>query len=270
MARNATATKPVVAPPKQATELAVIPSKASVLAIISNAASSPDCNPEKMRTLLDMFNEVKADEARREFTQAKIALQRVLPTIDKDGKIVVEPKPNKRGYSTPFASFENIMATCKPLLLEHGFDLWFAPDIGEGNRLIMRGHLDHLCGHSKTCAIPMPLENGGGKNDAQGVGSSITYAKRYATIALLNIVSRAKQDVDIDGNNPEDVAPPAKLSPDQVKKLAAAIEFCGVGVPKFCSHYGIDKVENLSVDRFDEALKACKDFKEKAAANAKN
>jgi len=175
----------------------------SLMHVIASAAANPKVLPEKMRALLDMQKEIDAESARRSFTVAKIDMRRVMPRINKDGKIEIEPKPGSRStkkQTTLFASFENIMVTIEDTLLDNGFDLWFQPDVGESNRLIIRGYLDHVSGHSKTCAIPMPLENSGSKNDAQGVGSSITYAKRYCTIALLNIISHAPQDKDIDGN----------------------------------------------------------------------
>lgn len=268
---TATATK--AAPVKAATknEVATVErlppptSTANILAIVSNAASDPACQPDKMRALLDMYNEVRAEESRRLFTEAKIALSRVTPEINKDGKIVIEAKlgtRNKR-QETPYASFENIMKVMQPVLLDNGFDLWFAPDVGEGNRLILRGHLDHIKGHSKTCSIPMPLENSGSKNDAQGIGSSITYAKRYAAIALLNIVSHAKQDRDVDGNDPKgaDAEPQAIITKKQFDELTAAIKDCDVPIETVCGKYEVEKIEDLPASMFAGAMAACAKFK---------
>ena len=63
----------------------------------------------------------------------------------------------------------------------------------------MRGHLDHVDGHGETCALPLPFETLE-KNNLQGVGSSLSYGRRYALINLCSIISHAATDRDTDGS----------------------------------------------------------------------
>lgn len=248
---------------------ALEPTPANVFALISAAAKDPNCDPAKMTTLYELQKNIIADAAARAFTDDFIALQAALPTIRADGRIEIEAKPGKRGQSTPYASFQNIMKTVKPLLREHGFTLSFEPDIAPGTdgRIIMRGHLAHQKGHTRSCAIMLPLETSGSKNNVQGVGSSISYGKRYATIALLNIISNAKEDADLDGHDPkkvidgEVIVESEKISPKQRAEVIAAIEDCGVGLERFCQHFEIKAVADLLASQFVSAITACANYK---------
>lgn len=247
----------------------------SMLAIIAEAASNPAVNPDNMRALLDMQKEIAAEERRQAFDAAFIALQADLPVIDKDGKIEIRKK-DERGeragalqQATPYATFEAIMDAIQPLLTKHGFGLSFETK-SLNDRLLVIGHLiGH--GHERSTEFPLPAETSGSKNNVQGWGSSMSYGKRYCTIALLNIRSRAPQDRDADGHYGRFVnakggglaqeAPPVEtISETQQMNLIEAIEGCGVPMAKFLDHYGIKKVADLPADLYGAAVKACQDY----------
>lgn len=257
----------------------------NVLQIIADVASRPDANPTVMRELLDMQKEIMADQAKRDFNAAFIALQRDLPSIRRDGKIEIREKVGgervgKVQQATPYATFNNIMKTIKPLLVKHGFALSFETE-PMGERLLVKGRLEGY-GHERTTAFPLPAETSGSKNNVQGWGSSMSYGKRYCTIALLNIVSEAPEDRDTDGEPNRESLKAAKgggfvdvpdrplVSEEQVVKLIENIEWCGVPKATFCKHYGIEKVSDLPADLFDAALKDCKDFHDNRQAKAKH
>jgi ERF superfamily len=247
------------AEPAKSQAVAVLPSPANMLAVIAAAAANPGVDVEKMRALLDMQREIMQEEARIAFTQDYIAMQKEMPSINRDGRIVIE-KGGRIVQKTPFATFENIHAVTKPILREHGFALWTEPDIGENNRIVMRGHLDHVKGHGKTCAMSLPLENSGSKNDVQGVGSSLSYGRRYCAINLLNIVSHAPQDADRDGNDAPKEETEAKINGSQAKELMKAIDENDVEMLVFMGKYKINAAHELPLRLFDEALKACRDY----------
>jgi hypothetical protein len=250
----------------------------NMLAIIADAASNPAINPENMRALLDMQKEIMADQAKRDFNAAFIALQADLShvSIRQDGKIEVRKKDSsgeRTGavqQATPYATFNNIMKAIRPLLVKHGFTLSFATE-PMGERLLVKGLLEGY-GHERTTAFPLPAETSGSKNNVQGWGSSMSYGKRYCTIALLNIISDAPEDRDTDGhpNKPTlkpakggglvDVEEKPKVTEEQAIKLRELIEWCGVGTKKFNDHYGIAKVSDLPADLFAAASKSCEDF----------
>ncbi|MDE2021204.1 MAG: hypothetical protein KGJ13_12785, partial [Patescibacteria group bacterium] len=128
------------------------------LAIIMTAATDPRCDVQKMQALLDMNKQIEAREAEKAFTRDFIALQDVLPVIDKDGKIDHGPGKQKNLYST----YPNMMKVCKPLLKSHGFALasWVEPEAG-GARIVIVSQLDHVEHHHRTSRFPLPIEQSG-------------------------------------------------------------------------------------------------------------
>lgn len=244
-----------------------------MLAVIAAAAADPACQPDKMRALLDMQKEIKAEEARIAFTRAYSALQEKLPSINARGRIEIPGKSGKAGQSTAYATFNEIHKVTKPILREFGFTLSCAPDAMPDGRLIMRGALDHIEGGAKTGMIVLPIESSGSKNNVQGVGSAISYGKRYLAITLLNLVSHASEDIDDDGQAAGKLAKEQAehaqdevieaLTPKQIKDLNTAIDFCGVGTEKFCEKYKIAKVDELPPAMLADAMQACRDFADK-------
>jgi hypothetical protein len=233
-----------------------------MLAIIASAAANPAVDVSKMRELLTMQREIMSEEARIAFTEDFIKMQ--LPTIRRDGKIEIDGRGGKRGGTMRYATFENINSVVEPILKANGFAMWFEPDIGEDGKIIMRGHLDHARGHGKTCAIALPLETSGAKNNVQGVGSSISYGKRYAAIALLNIVSHAPEDQDTDGNVSSEA-----VTEEQLEKLTKACEVKDAPQEKLIGYLNsrrknwpaIAELSQLPAARFDEALEAIKSYR---------
>jgi len=169
-----------------------------------------------------------------------------------------------------------------PLLQKHHFALSFATEPSpDGTRLLVKGLLDHAGGHQRTTMFPLPAESTGSKNNAQAWGSSFSYGKRYAAIALLNIRTAALEDRDLDGNKPKvtktgkpitskgevlveaaanDEAQVEVCSDDQIVKVREAIEGCGVPEKTFLNHFQIAKVSQLPAASYADALAACRSY----------
>lgn len=234
------------------------------LAVIAAAASDPRCDVSKMQALLNMQSQVEDREAKKKFNDALMRVQEEMPTIHRDGCIVIPAKDGKRGQSTPYATFNNIQKTVQPILLKHGLRLSFATE-PIGDKLLVKGFLTGY-GHQEVSSFPLPAETSGSKNNVQGWGSAMSYGKRYATIALLNIVSEAPEDTDTDGNAGKFVQAKgggvAQVSEDppvsraQAAEIRNAIEHAGISEVQFCTHYGMAKLEALPSSLFDAAKKA--------------
>lgn len=286
---KAEATKPVAekAPekkPKTARAVAVaqpakvtsLPAPTNMLAIIAQAAANPAVDVAKMQALLDMQRQLETEQGRRAFTNAFIELQNELPIIRPDGKIEIREKESggartgRVQQATPYATFQAIIKAVKAPLRKNGFSLSFATEPSpDGTRIVVKGFLDHVDGHQRTTAFPLPAEVSGSKNNVQGWGSTLSYGKRYATIALLNIISGAPEDADLDGAIEKAKSDDAVvlITPKQIDEVTKAVEFCGVGVKKFCEHYGIAAIKDLPASSYSDALTACKNYKEKAGGS---
>lgn len=176
-------------------ERQVAPDATSIIQLIERAVSDPNIDVDKMERLYAMHERALERASKQAFTEAKLALRPKLPVIDEKGQIT--NAANK--VQSTYAEWEDINDAITPLLTEHGFDLSFRPGSTVEGKVIVTGILKHSAGHQEEAEIVLPLDSSGGKNAVQGVGSSLSYGKRYAAIALLNITSRHKRDRDDDG-----------------------------------------------------------------------
>jgi hypothetical protein len=177
---------------------------ASILAVISRAASDPNTDVDKLERLMGLYERITERNAKGAFTAALAEMQPQMPVIDENGAIRHDAKsPPKSTY----AKYEDINEAVQPLLAKYGFSLTFRVQRTD-NLVSITGVLSHREGHSTETTIDLPADASGSKNAVQAVGSSISYGKRYAAIALLNITSRAPGDRDDDafvgGGMPDD------------------------------------------------------------------
>ena len=241
----------------------------NLMVVFANAAADPNCDTQKMRELKDMMAELKREEAEVAFTEAYIEMRAEMPTIDKDGKIDHGERGGRQGQKTRYSSYENIMDIAQPILTRHKFMMTALAEPKPGDAGVrIHGVLArvHETQYGKTVhkiesLIDVPPEISGSKNPAQGVGSSLSYSKRYAVISLLGIISKAPQDRDRDGSAaPKETPATTTINGSQQKDLLKAINDCGVGPATFLQKYQIDAVQELPAKLFDEAMKACADY----------
>lgn len=259
---------------------------ANTLGVLAQALKDPNFKPESMRMMLDMQKEMVAEQARIDFINAFHALKKLLPRINRDGKIEVLEKgqDGKRvagrdriQQSTPFATYENIREKVDPHLDLHGFTMWDETEpSADGARINVIVHLDHNSGHGRKTTFPLPAETSGSKNNVQGWGSSFSYGRRYGAIGLLGLRTAAPSDQDRDGHAPEqgrsrgradkkaaDETPPADetvvlITQDQEDKLRELLEQKGKKGADFCKAWKIDKLASLEAEFYAQATDALK------------
>lgn len=171
---------------------------ANLMVAIARAAADPAVNVEKMVALHNLHKDIVANEARMAFDAAFADMQVELPIITKRGRIEIYAKSDPdhlKGpiQSTPFATWDDIGRVIKPILARHGFALWFKNN-REGEHVITTAILTHKGGHREETTVRVPLDTSGSKNNAQGVGSSTSYGKRYAGGSILNLIFEGEDD----------------------------------------------------------------------------
>src|SRR5574338_1238251 len=105
--------------------------------------------------------------------------------------------PAKKDSTNPFfnstyADLSSVWESCRELLAKHGLSVIQGNSLGANNTVIVETILAHESGEWIQSELCMPLA----KNDPQGVGSAITYGRRYGLAAIVGIVA----DDDDDGN----------------------------------------------------------------------
>ena len=184
--------KPLLDPP----ETALVPqTETGLVLMFERLARDPTVDVAKLKELITLQEHILAKNAEGAFWDAFASMQGELPTIDEDGQIVVGGQVRSR-YSTN----ENLQEAIRPVLAKHGFSLSFRNRVTEKDTRVVQGILAHRSGHKEFDEFESKPDDGGSMNSIQRLGSQRSYGARYTTIALCNIVSRAKADRDDDGD----------------------------------------------------------------------
>jgi hypothetical protein len=142
------------------------------------------------------------------FLTALAAVQAEMPVMPKD-------KTNPH-FGSRFTGLETVVATIGPLLSKHGL-VWIAKPSHDESGPTLDYRLVHVeTGEGEQGTMPLLLT----KADSQGLGSALTYARRYALCSVLNLVS----DDDDDGNAASSGASSAQQRPDRTGSGVTATE----------------------------------------------
>jgi ERF superfamily len=242
------------AQPARSQEVATRPedSGVSLLNFVAMAVKDPAIDVTKLEALLRMQREIVADDAKAQFNQAFIRLQKRLPRIKKEGELTYPVNKNQpdgpQKHIASFAKWEDIDAALRPLLDEEGFALSFntAPRPGEGGGLLVTAILRHRAGHSQETSIPVPLDTSGGKNTLQGYGSTLSYGKRYAATAALNIVTEGEDD---DGKR----GGVRYITGAEAREIDELLTQTKADRPRFLEYFGVANIAALEASQLAQA-----------------
>jgi hypothetical protein len=94
-------------------------------------------------------------------------------------------------FRSKYANFDSIVDTIRPVLAKNGL-AFMQPTVDIDGKLFIKTRIIHGSGEWIESSYPVnPV-----KNDPQGYGSALTYARRYSLSSILGITS----DEDDDGN----------------------------------------------------------------------
>lgn len=98
---------------------------------------------------------------------------------------------NNPHFRSKYADLGNVMDACLPALNEAGIALIQPTGADEHGSFVETILIHGESGEQLSCRVPLIL----GKNDMQGFGSAVTYARRYGLMAMAGIAPE-----DDDGN----------------------------------------------------------------------
>ena len=107
------------------------------------------------------------------------------------------PKKNQKGYGYKYAGLEQTASHRNQVLNKHGLVLQqlLQDQEREGHWVCVETVIKHISGEqSQPSFFAMPVEQGKGMSLAQSYGATVTYARRYALAAYVNIA--AEEDID--------------------------------------------------------------------------
>lgn len=158
--------------------------------------------------------------------------------IDKNDK----SKGQKEAFRyTPIEEIEKIV---RPLLAEENIrPAYTCKPSG------MQGMYEVTCtlkrGRQSTeSCIPLPMDTSGGKNNAQGMGSTFSYGKRYALCAAL-FITTVGEDNDAAG---------APITEEQSIEIKQGLMDTGLDTKKFLKTLKIESVDEMATKDYRRAM----------------
>ena len=169
------------------------------------------------------------------------ALAKAHASISHAGKDAKNPH-----FKNDYASLESVINAGKDALLGAGVIVIQ----GVSNSTVVT-RLQHISGQYFETELALLL----GKNDMQGLGSAITYARRYSLAAMLNI---SQTDDDGEGAKAPAAKPLAKpaAAPAVSKPVIAGIikSFAGLGItgPEILNYLEIESADALTAKDIED------------------
>jgi len=209
-------------------------------------------NVAVLEGLIRMRNAEKDRIAKLEFTKDFVKMKPHLPVVIKNHK-----NPHTKSN---YAKLEDINKEIDPVLGRYNFATKHKIINQTETSVTVRVELLHSRGHSEYSDLTMPLDGAGtkgnsNKTDIQAISSTVSYLRRVALCALLNISTGD----DIDGNKvnheaPKPVQKPVEITSHDKLKLYAAFtgatpEIQKAFFDKFKTKEGIE-VSDVTADTF--------------------
>jgi len=188
-------------------------------------------------------------ESTVEITKALIEFQRHLKPVSKDS--------TNPFFKSKYASMEAIWNCIREPLAENGLAVSQLPDLHD-NQIVLVTLLLHTSGEWLSSGL---LVTAGKQNDAQSVGSALTYARRYALSAILGICSEEDDDAEAATSRDKPTTKPVAKKPNPVVEATPEFKNAGEFLMEAYKTFKLTKTQVLKVlDIKDEDFAEVKDL----------
>lgn len=149
----------------------------------------------------------------KDLAEALSAFQAEVPVFVKDKTATVRMKAGGT-YTYKYADLGDILPIVNPLLAKHGLSWSSQPGCTDDGTMVLRFTLRHVGGGTDEGWVPLIL---GDRYGVQDVGSALTYMRRYAMTAQLNIAT----DEDDGGQAAQQTASRSAQAPPPTPDVAS-------------------------------------------------
>lgn len=119
---------------------------------------------------------------------------------------------NNPHFNSKYADLSSVMDACMPALSKNGIAVLQPPYDDESGRFVKTILVHGESGETAECRVPLIVS----KNDMQGYGSAVTYARRYGLMSMAGVAPE-----DDDGNAAVKAAPKYASSAQMKRDLEA-------------------------------------------------
>jgi hypothetical protein len=155
---------------------------------------------------------------------------------------------NNPHFRSKYADLGNVMEACMPALQEAGIAVIQPIGEDEMGKFVETVFIHSESGETLVCRTPLIIA----KNDMQGFGSAVTYARRYGLMAMAGIAPE-----DDDGNAAAKAAP-SKVGPNTLKEIAELVGKTNTDGEKLCKFFKVDNLMALTQEQGDRAVEMLK------------
>ena len=153
-------------------------------------------------------------------------------------------------FKSKYADLASVWEACREALSSNGLSVTQMPAEFQNNIMTLVTRLSHSSGEWLEQTMTCPV----GKPDPQGIGSCLTYMRRYALAAVVGVYQ------DDDDANSASYAPkerPATLTDDELNKIKVLAVATHSEVAKIAQFYGkkeLHEIERLHFQKIVEQL----------------
>jgi hypothetical protein len=187
----------------------------------------------------------EAREAERQFNIDLAAAMAEMPSVRKNA---VKDMGSKGAI--PYASYEQLDRIIRPIEKKYGFCRIFSTAPLDKPGTLMTLRLLHRGGHAITSTRYQPPDPGPGRNETQAIGSADSYARRYLTLAIWNIVTVGADD---DGVRASAIT---QEQADDINSLISEIGMTAAGRQAFFQLADVSSVEEIPQRRYKDIMQA--------------
>jgi len=187
-----------------------------------------------------------------EQSESIAALSKALTQVQGSVEGAVKGKVNP-AFKSKYADLTSVWEACREPLVMNGLSVVQFPGEMVDNRMTLTTQLSHESGEWMRCTLSIPLT----KADAQGYGSAVTYARRYALAAVVGVCPE-----DDDGNAASrgtarnDTRNEDRITEAQRVELMALAAGKNTDMKAFCTFYKIDALPELPASKYAHAKAA--------------
>lgn len=217
---------------------------ASIIEVISRAASDPNTDVDKLERMMAMYERMEAKKAEMAFSAAMGAAQQEMRPISADAD-------NKQTRSK-YATYGKLDSALRPIYTKHGFSLSFdTDDSPKADHVRVLCYVAHQDGHTRTYKTDMPADGKGAKGGdvmtkTHAAGSAMSYGMRYLLKFIFNV---AIGEDDTDGNGTIE-----RITQQQAAEIRALIKEVGADEDKFLKYFKAASVEHLQQAAYQDAV----------------
>lgn len=158
---------------------------------------------------------------------------------------------NNPHFKTKYADLTAVIEAIKPALIKHGLFFTQHPEPTDKG-VCIETVLHHAGGESLGLGKLFVPAN---KQDAQGFGSALTYARRYALVTAFGVPVE-----DDDGNAAAKSAPAVSDKPEagmpdaEWSKLCQLLQATSTDAGKLLKHYKVKNLRQLNQEQYSDAV----------------